>query len=228
MAATCHPVRAVRRSGHGHGRAREGRFWNATSCPSRVDVEWLTSLIDQNERHPGLRPRLKVTTDSSGIVRDGRFIVGARAEIGARTPGPLRGVSVRLTRPVRFALAAAVRPIRFDELAGELAARFSATPPEKIVSLLHTLIDQRILITSLRPPMTAVDPLRHLIEALRVAGCQDLPDIAELLRALENVQELLTRSTSTTDPAEAATVRAEAGTRMSALIPGAGLATSHG
>lgn len=200
-------------------------FGTRHRAQSRVDAEWLTSLIDQIERHPGLRPRLKVTTDSSGIVRDSRFIVAARAEVGARTPGPIREVSVRLTRPVRFALAAATRPIRFDELANELNARFAATSREKIFALLHTLVDQRMLITSLRPPMIAVDPLEHLIEALRVAGSHDLPDIAELQGALQNVYELLTGHTSITDPAEAAALRDEACTRMSALVPGAGLAT---
>ncbi len=203
----------------------KAKFGTRHRVHSRVNAEWLTSLIDQTEQHPGLRSRLKVTADSAGIVRDGRFIVAARAEIGARAPGPLREVSVRLARPVRLALAAAAQPIRFDELARELIAHFAAIPVERILSLLHTVIGQRMLITSLRPPMTAVDPLRHLIEALRVAGCHDLPDIAELLRALENVHELLNRHTGITDPAEAATVRTAACTRMSALASGAGLAT---
>ncbi|MGR6919383.1 lantibiotic dehydratase [[Actinomadura] parvosata] len=76
----------------------------------------------------------------------------------------------RLTRPVRAALAAAAAPIRFDQLAAELTARFPATPEEKILALLHTLVDQRILITNLRAPMTAADPLDHLIGVLHEAG----------------------------------------------------------
>ncbi|MFC5814132.1 lantibiotic dehydratase [Nonomuraea harbinensis] len=192
---------------------------------SRVDAEWLMNLIDQCEQHPTLRPRLKVITDSAGVIRDGRFIVAARREVGARTPGPLRDVSVRLTRPVRCALVAAAQPIQFDELADELSRRFPATPPEKIHGLLHTLVDQRVLITSLRPPMTVVDPLEHLIKALRIAGCRDLPDIAGLLRQLECVQDLLTPQGPLTDQAGAAAVRAEACTRMNVLAPEAGLAT---
>ncbi|WP_233508190.1 lantibiotic dehydratase [Spongiactinospora gelatinilytica] len=157
---------------------------------ARVDAEWLTSVIDELERHPGLRPGLKVVADSTGIVRDGRFIVAGRAEVGARVPGPLREVSVRHTRPVRLALAAAASPIRFDELVEVLAAYF---PADKVNSLLNTLVDQRILITGLRAPMTVADPLPFLIDALRVAGGERLPDIAGLLRRLESIRGRLTQ-----------------------------------
>ncbi|MEO3807163.1 lantibiotic dehydratase [Nonomuraea sp. B1E8] len=195
------------------------------STRARVDAEWLITLIDQLEQHPGLRPRLKVVTNSCGIVRDGRFIVAARAEVGARAPGPLREMSVRLTRPVRRALAAAAHPKRFDELAGDLIRLFPATSPDKIQALLNALVDQRVLITSLRPPTTAADPLRYLIETLLAASCSDLPDIAELLRRLESIGQLLTRHDALTDPTEAAIVRDEACKRMSALSPEASLAT---
>ncbi|WP_199564972.1 lantibiotic dehydratase [Spongiactinospora rosea] len=157
---------------------------------ARVDAEWLTSVIDELERHPGLRPGLMVVADNTGIVRDGRLIVAGRAEVGARVPGPLREVSVRHTRPVRLALAVAASPIRFDELVEVLAAYF---PADKVNSLLGTLVDQRILITGLRAPMTVADPLPFLIDALRAAGGERLPDVAGSLRRLESIRGRLTQ-----------------------------------
>ncbi|MER6176523.1 lantibiotic dehydratase [Streptosporangium sp. NPDC001681] len=188
----------------------------------RADAEWLTMLIDQIEQHPGLRPRLTVVADSAGIVRDGRFIVAGRAVLGTRTPGPLREISVRHTRPVQAALAVAATPIRFDALAARLTAHFPAMAPGKIHALLHTLVDQGILITSLRPPMTAVDGLTHLISALRVAGTEQLVGIAALLRHLEEISEQLARHNRCDDPRQAAAIRASATARMSTLTPGTG------
>ncbi|WP_433496823.1 lantibiotic dehydratase [Sphaerimonospora sp. CA-214678] len=156
---------------------------------ARADAEWLTMLIDHLERHPDLRPRLTVVADNAGIVRDRRFIVATRAALGARTPGPLREISVRHSRPIQSVLTAAASPIRFGVLAAQLNARFPAAAPETIRALLHRLIDQGILITSLRPPMTAVDGLTHLIGALHAADAQQLPEVAALLRRLEVINE---------------------------------------
>ncbi|WP_043632771.1 lantibiotic dehydratase [Nonomuraea candida] len=191
---------------------------------ARVNADWITHLAEEMERHRGLRPRLMVIADSFGIARDGRFVVPARAHGDARHPGPIREMSIRLTRPVQAALAAAATPIRFDRLATDLTACLPGASPEKILALLHTLVDQHILITNLRPPMTAADPLHHLIGVLREAGGADLADLARLLRHLEHVRDLLARH-NTAAPERAAALRAAARVQMAALAPGAGLAT---
>lgn len=188
---------------------------------ARVDAEWLTTLIDQLERHPDLRPRLKVVVDDARTVRDGRVIVHRRAEVGASTPGPLRESSVRLTRPVRFVLTAAGAPIRLDTLAEQMAARFSSVSPDKIHALLHGLVDAGVLITSLRPPMTSVDALSHLIGALRAAGADALDEVAAHLRDLDAISADLARHNHTSDPDQAREIRAVLATRMAALVPGA-------
>lgn len=188
----------------------------------RVDAEWLTALIDQLERHPGLRPQLTVVAESARIVRDGRVIVHRRAEVGASTPGPLRESSVRLTRPVQFALAAASAPIRFDALAAQMTAQFSSAFPGKIHALLHGLVDGSLLITSLRPPMTTVDALDHLIRARRAAGGEDLADVIVLLRELGEISDRLARHNSTSDREQATEIRKAVVARMIALVPSPG------
>jgi thiopeptide-type bacteriocin biosynthesis protein len=187
----------------------------------RVDAEWLTMLIDRIQRHPSLRPRLTVVTNSAGIARDGRWIVDGRCELGARTPGPLREVSVRHTRPVRAALAEAATPIGFDALAERLLSRFPTASPDQIHALLVGLVDQGGLITSLRPPTTATDPLAHLIGALRAAEAGRLPDLAPLLHQLEDIKDRLARHAEA-EPCEAAALRAAVTAQMTRLAPGTG------
>lgn len=191
---------------------------------ARVNADWITHLTDQIERHHSLRPRLTVIADNFGIARDGRFFTTVRAHGDSRLPGPMREVSVRLTRPVQIALTAAATPIRFDQLAAELTARFPSTSPGKILALLHTLVDERILITNLRPPMTAADPLRHLIDVLHDAGAGDLADVVRLLRPLEHIRDLLICH-NTAGPERGAALRTAIGVQMAALAPDAGLVT---
>lgn len=189
---------------------------------AQVDAEWLTALIDRLERHPGLRPQLTVVANNARIVRDGRVIVHERAEVGAVAPGPLRESSVRLTRPVQFALTAAGSPIRFDALAAQMIARFSSASPDKIHALLHGLVDGSLLITNLRPPMTAVDAVPHVVHALRAAGGEDLADIAVLLHRLGEISTRLARHNSTTDREQAAEIRKALVAQMTGLVPAPG------
>jgi len=188
---------------------------------ARADGEWLTTLIDRLERNSDLRPRLTVVVDDARIVRDGRVIVHRRAAVGAATPGPLRESSVRLTRPVRFVLTAAGPPVRVDTLADQMTARFPSASPDKIRTLLNGLVDAGVLITSLRPPMTSVDGLSHLIGALRAAGADALDDIAAQLHDLDAISADLARHNRASDPDEAREIRAAVATRMAALVPGA-------
>lgn len=188
----------------------------------RADAEWLTTLIDRIERHPGLRPQLTVVADSAGIVRDGRVIVARQAEVGTSTPGPPQESSLNLTRPVQFAMAAAGTPIRFDALAAQMTARFSSASPNKIYALLHALVDEGFLITSLRSPMTTIDALTHLIRALRAAGGENLADIVVLLHELDDISALLARHNNTTDLEHVADIRKAVAAKMTALVPGTG------
>ncbi|VVJ22645.1 Lanthionine biosynthesis protein LanB [Amycolatopsis camponoti] len=188
---------------------------------ARVDGDWLTALIDRLERHPALRRRLTVVVDDARIVRDERVIVHRRAGVGAATPGPLRESSVRLTRPVRFALAAAGAPTRFDTLADRMTGEFPSASPGKIDALLHGLVNAGALITSLRPPMTSVDTVSHLIDALRAAEADTLDDVAAVLRDLDALNVDLARHNRVEDPDQVRDIRVAIAIRMRALVPDA-------
>lgn len=170
------------------GERAEGHIGVNHRVHLRADAEWLGALVDQLERHPQLRRRLLVSVDNAHIVRDGRVIVAGRPQVGA-TPGPIRELSVLNTRPVQAVVTAARHPIQFDALAAHLCSRFPSSAVEKIDQLLCNLIDQQILTTSLRAPMTAADGLAHLLEALRSASAHELPDICALISQLEVIAD---------------------------------------
>jgi len=145
--------------------------------------------------------------------------VHPRAEIGASALGLLRESSVRLTRPVRFALDVAESPIRFDALTARMTAQFPSASPQAIQTLVHGLVDGGMLITSLRPPMTAIDALSHLIAVLRAADVSTDADIAALLSDLDDVHARLARHNQSADYGQAAADRAALVARMTALMP---------
>ncbi|PRX01135.1 UNVERIFIED_ORG: thiopeptide-type bacteriocin biosynthesis protein [Actinomadura viridilutea] len=193
----------------------------------RADAEWLTELINHIEQNRALRMRLSVVTDNTGTVRDGHFIVLRRADLGARSPGPLREASVRLTAPIAYALDQAVRPQRLAVLADRMSQRFPSAGVDQIHRLLHGLIDGGFLITSLRPASTIEDPLNHLIQELRRAGVhetadEELAEIADLLDQLEAVNARLVEHNTTADPVRSATLRAEVTDTMRSLATGTG------
>lgn len=196
-----------------------GAFGDRHQAVARADGEWLTAVVDQLERHPDLRTRLRVVADNTGILRDGRFITARRADLDDGRSVPLREASVRCTRPVQAALTLAATPILFDALAAALADRFPTATAGQVRTVLDDLVDQRFLVTTLRPPMTAPDGLTHVLDALTAADACDLPDVAFTLHQLRAVRDLLAEHNTIGDPARAAALRAEAAGRMTALAP---------
>jgi lantibiotic biosynthesis protein len=139
-------------------------------------------VIDGLERHPGLLLRLPVMVNNAGFTRGDRFVVAARHNEAQPGRGMALDVSVRYTQAVRAALAAAAEPIQFAALAEQLRTRFPTGSPDKIYSLLAELVSSRVLLTSLRAPMTTVDALAHVVEQLEVLRAEDLPDVATLAK----------------------------------------------
>jgi len=186
---------------------------------ARADSEWLAAIVDRLEQHPELRRQLMVVADNTGVARDGRFHTARRADVGAGTAVPLRETSVRYTAPVAAALTLAAVPLRLNALAAELAARFPNARPEQIGVVVDTLVASRSLITSLRPPMTAVDALTHVIESASAAGGRQLGEVAPLLHELDTVRDFLDDHNALTEPAQAYAMRTSIGRHMRRLAP---------
>ncbi len=144
--------RAAFRDGSGH------------RAVAKADSAWLTSVTESLEADDGLRPCLTVVASDLIAERDGHLV------LGHRPGGAPQRVQVRATRPACAALNAARSPVRAADLAAKLAADFPAAADEEIDGLIRQLIACRLLVTCLRAPMTAADPLTALVAELEQVG----------------------------------------------------------
>ncbi|MER6076992.1 lantibiotic dehydratase [Streptomyces sp. NPDC001833] len=161
------------------GRTPYARWGDAHRAVARVDTEWLDDVVVRLEACPDLLERLEVMLNNLAARRGGRLHVPHGGPMGA---------TVRRTSAVRLIENLAREPVRFAVLTEQLAASFPRTEPGNIGTLLGALVREKFLITSLRPPMTEIDPLSHLIERLHVADVGMVPEAAKVLDELEAVQ----------------------------------------
>jgi lantibiotic biosynthesis protein len=159
---------------------------------ARADAVWLAELIGRLEACPELLRRLPILADSTCFVRDGRLVVPCQQPAHDSRTAP-REVSVRHTRAVQIVIAAAALPVTAGDLASELAARYPGMPAGAIESLLAELVACRVLLTGLRPPMTATDALGHVAAQLSAVGADTIPAVAATVRAVREIQAALAR-----------------------------------
>ncbi|MET9411555.1 lantibiotic dehydratase [Streptomyces sp. NPDC002935] len=148
---------------------------------ARPDAAWTTALIDRFEEHSGLRPHLMVLASSLVAERDGYVVIEHRPR-GTRD-GASEHVQIRLTGPVREALDGARTPILWSDLVAKLSAGFPTAPLTAIEKLLAGLVRQRFLITSLRPAMTATDPLAALLTHTQYLAPAETAELREYPKA---------------------------------------------
>jgi hypothetical protein len=142
---------------------------------ARADASWITDVITRLESCPELLARLPLIATNVAFVRSGRLVAPFPLQPRAADRAAPVEVSLRYTPAVRIAVEAARSPIRCDELAGKLAAGFPTVPPSKIVGLLRSLVERRVLISSLQAPSTVFDAFGHLLEQLESVGADGIP-----------------------------------------------------
>ncbi|MFD0684444.1 lantibiotic dehydratase [Actinomadura fibrosa] len=132
----------------------------------RADMGWLIEVIRPWETHPAVLGRLRLVANDLCSVRGDRLVLPlVREDTDERAPDD-REHTVRATRAARAAMAAARRPIGHAELVGRLCAEFPDAPPESVRRMVAQLVEREFLLTDLRPPATADDPLGHVLERL--------------------------------------------------------------
>lgn len=192
---------AALRAGTGHREA------------ARAGAAWVTGTIERLEADAGSRPHLTVMASNLAAERHGHLVIEHRSR-GAAGGAPER-VQIRATRPVLAALEVARCPIRVADLAGKLAARFPAVSQDVIGALVAGLMEHRFLITSLRSPMTAHDPLAALLTELDAVPMAGDAEVAGL-RAIEAG---LARHDAAPDRAAARDERVRVSALMTGLRP---------
>ncbi|MFF2073409.1 lantibiotic dehydratase [Kitasatospora sp. NPDC058162] len=185
-------------------------FGTAHRMVARPDAAWLADILGRLESDGPLLERLPVVANPLCFARGDRLVVPWQAN-PAHGGDPLE-VAVRRTRPVEVAVRAAAAPLSLEELARRLAADFPRNEPAAIRQLLGGLVGRRVLLTALRPPMTATDPLAHVLAVLGRAEAAGIPSVAPLLALLHDVRQDLHRHN--TGRADGRRLRARAAAAM--------------
>ncbi|MEV6987004.1 lantibiotic dehydratase [Sphaerisporangium sp. NPDC051017] len=145
------------------GRTASVRLGTAHRPVARIQAAWLTDVVAELESDPQVRPHLVLRANGLLIERGEQLVLEHRASHTPRgAPVHLR---IRATPVIRAALALAAAPIRWSELSDKITAE-GGVPLATADRLIAQLVFQRLLLTSLRPPSTATDPLAHLVHQL--------------------------------------------------------------
>ncbi|MFG3715993.1 lantibiotic dehydratase [Micromonospora sp. NPDC047730] len=131
------------------------RLGGAHRAVSRPDGQFIAEHTAQAEQNLATLRAVAVVTNSLGYRRGNKWMLPC-----AHTEGDRRwDVEIRLTGPILAAIQAARSPVGFAELAATVAGPASVTDAER---LLAELVHSGVLLSALRPPMTATDPAAHV------------------------------------------------------------------
>ncbi|TDC97254.1 lantibiotic dehydratase [Actinomadura sp. 7K507] len=147
----------------------------------RADAEWLNEVITGLEQCAPLLERLPVTISTLRQPHGGWLTV----------PSGSGRVEIRRTPAVRAAEAATRTPMVFADMAACLAAQFPGVAAATINAMLTELVRQRFLVSALRAPGTAPDPLGHLLAQLQRVNAAEIAAVSETVAELRVVQAML-------------------------------------
>ncbi|NLU80906.1 lantibiotic dehydratase [Micromonospora sp. HNM0581] len=131
------------------------RLGEAHHAVSRPHGQFIAEHTAQAEQDLATLRTVAVVTNSLGYLRGDRWVLPcAHASDDRRWD-----VEIRLTVPIRAAIQGARSPVRFADLAATVAGPASIADAER---LLAELVHTGVLLSALRPPMTATDPAAHV------------------------------------------------------------------
>jgi len=131
---------------------------------TRPDMGWLMRFVRELETRPDVCARLRFTTDSLAVVREGRAVLHDWKPHGAAEG--VERVSVRATPAVLRTLERARQATPYAELHAALLATTPGATPEKADRLLAQLAANGFLLSELRPPLLAASPALHVLASL--------------------------------------------------------------
>ncbi|GAA4731343.1 lantibiotic dehydratase [Phytohabitans rumicis] len=158
------------------------RWADAHTAAVDADGVWLASVIARLEAIAELRLRLRVVRNDLMVVRGGRLHVlwqPHATEVATARP---HTVSLRYIPPVEAALSVAESPVGVKDLIDRLARTF----PDRaaaVDAMIAELLARGVLISNLRPPLTA-HGLGHVLSVLQEVMASSLPQCTELVAEL--------------------------------------------
>ncbi|WP_165947217.1 lantibiotic dehydratase [Micromonospora sp. 15K316] len=195
---------------------RTGRIrWGTAHRPvARLQAPWLAAVLDGLESDPRLRPHVMVRANNLLVERSGKVVLEYRPAMTDPYGAPTH-LRIKANDMIRAALALAAEPIRWTDLTGKLTAECEA-PQEGAERLIGQMVTQRLLLTSLRPPSTATDPLTRLVNQLETVAA-DGGDVGELLDPLRRVRDLKALHDRAPDEATRVACRRDLGKAAAAI-----------
>ncbi len=188
------------------------RVGSAHRPVARIRMPWLAGVLTQLETDPVVRRHLWLRVSDLLVERGAELWLKHRASPSAT--GAPQHLRVRASGAVRIAVTAAAQPIRWTDLCTTVTAGCGAEPAAAD-RLITQLVRQQLLVTSLRPSMTATDPLNVLITALQQLPGTASPEPEEqaasgaLRQTLRRIAEQKRRHDNATSEVKAAACRRE-------------------
>ncbi|MFI5495256.1 lantibiotic dehydratase [Actinoplanes sp. NPDC051859] len=188
---------------------------------ARIRTPWLTAVVDRLEADPQIRAHLTVRANDLLRVRGGEIVLAHRASTLA--DGAPVHVRIRATDAVRTALATAATPVSWARLTAKVADACGAGT-DAADRLLTRLLEQRLLLSALRTPATATDPLGALLAVLAhlpTNGPEEAVPASEnpLINALRQVAAVKRRHDRAATAADAASERGQLAALAATISP---------
>jgi thiopeptide-type bacteriocin biosynthesis protein len=147
---------------------------------TQPDMAWLLGLVLGLEQRPEVRVHLRLLANPMAMIQGDRLVLMERAASTEQGPAPL--VSVRATGVVQRAVARARVAIDYADLVAHLLATTPGATPAQVERLIGELLQQTILLTDLRPPLTMDAPIRYVLHRLA-----DIPAARTVAAQVESV-----------------------------------------
>ncbi|KAA8886163.1 hypothetical protein F3087_26575 [Nocardia colli] len=152
---------------------------------TRPDMGWLLDFVRQLEQRAEVRSQLSVFANPSTFTQADRVFLSERAAIGEDAKAG-QSISLRATPAVLRALDCARTPLPYGRLVEELSTEFGVGTA-KAARLVDQLCEQTLLLTDLRPPLTAAEPAGYVARRLAEipAAADDSAALGDLLEQLD-------------------------------------------
>ncbi|GGZ87824.1 lantibiotic dehydratase [Streptomyces spiroverticillatus] len=157
------------------GATTKGELTGGGHKAARLDAGLLARLVTAWERDPEIHRGLTVVANSLCFVRGDRLVLPFAPADPGPGPAPSGGNpptsrTLRHTPVVQALREAAAGPVPCEELIRRTEGLFPTAPEGAVARLVGQLIGAGVLLTPLRPPLDAPDPLAHVASHLPADG----------------------------------------------------------
>jgi thiopeptide-type bacteriocin biosynthesis protein len=184
----------------------------------RIDIPWILEFVHTLESDPQIFRQLRLEANPCTFIRGGRAYLRELNPLQENGTG-IRQASLGASNLVSRLLTMAQRPIKYEELLASLSTSDHGTEL-KAHAFITELWRQGFLLTELRPPFTAGDPVPRLLERLEgLAGAERYRATLEALRAGTEVSNVRApASTRKSNAAEAEMTDGESLTHIDSIL----------